>query len=144
MANTVFTYGMSGIAGAINLASDTLKAALLMSNNDAAATEDAQFLSGLTLDECDGAGYARLTVTATLTASTGGANAAKLDIADLTFPLVGASTRAIVGILFYKHVGADTGNIPILYIDTAPGFPLTPNGADINVVIAAGGLLTLG
>jgi hypothetical protein len=144
MANTVFTYGKSGIGGAINLATDTIKAALLMSNNNAAATEDAQFLTNLTLDECNGSGYARITLTTpTVTPDTTN-NKGVWDMDNIIFVLVGTSTRTVTGILIYKHVGADSANIPIAYIDTATGLPITPNGSSITVSIAAGGLITIG
>ena len=142
MANVVFTYGKSGVLGAINLATDTIKAALLMSNNTVSASgQDAQFLSSLTLDECDGSGYSRQTLSVTVSAETA-SDKGKVDAVDLTFSLVGASTRTVTGVLFYKHVGADSANIPILYMDTATGLPLTPSGADINFIFAAAGLFT--
>lgn len=143
MANFVFTYAKSGVLGSMNLASDTIKMALLMSNNGVASGIDAQHLSDLSLDECDGAGYARQTLTTGVFAETG-SDSGKFDADDVTFPLVAASTRDVTGVLIYKHVGADSSNIPILFLDTIPGLPLTPSGADINFLVSAAGLITLG
>jgi hypothetical protein len=145
MANTVFTYGKSAILGTASLAVDTIKAALLMTDNNAAATEDATFLSGLTLDECDGSNYARVTLANCTVSAVTASNLGKFDCDDFTFPTVGAGTRNISGILIYKHVGADSANIPLFYIDTpAAGLPLTASGADIVVAVHANGVATLG
>lgn len=57
------------------------------------------------------------------------------DANDVTFPSVtaGAAAEALV---IYKEVnsGDQTQNIPLVFIDTATGLPITPNGGDIIIV----------
>lgn len=57
------------------------------------------------------------------------------DAGDVTFPSVTAGS-AIEAIVIYKEVNAgdQTQNIPIVFIDTATGLPITPNGGDIIIV----------
>jgi hypothetical protein len=57
------------------------------------------------------------------------------DANDVTFPLVTAGS-AIEALVIYKEVsGVDqTQNIPLVFIDTATGLPITPNGGDIIIV----------
>jgi len=65
------------------------------------------------------------------------------DGADLTFATVtGASAEAIV--LYRKNAGANTTWPLIAYIDTGvTGLPVTPNGGNITVTWAAGGIFSL-
>lgn len=61
------------------------------------------------------------------------------DADDVTFVSVAAGS-AIEAIVVYREVSAgdQTQNIPIAYIDTATGLPITPNGGDIIVVFDNG------
>ncbi len=57
------------------------------------------------------------------------------DANDVTVPSVTAGA-AIEALVIYKEVSAgdQTQNIPLVFIDTATGLPITPNGGDIIVV----------
>jgi hypothetical protein len=64
-----------------------------------------------------------------------------VDMADFAFTSV--TGDGIDSLNWYKDT-ADPSTSPLaIYIDTATGLPCTPNGANINVVLAAGGLLDL-
>ena len=54
-----------------------------------------------------------------------------LDAADITFSAVSGS--AIGAIILYKDTGSAASSPLILYLDTATGLPITPNGGDIIV-----------
>lgn len=61
-----------------------------------------------------------------------------LNADDFAFPTVsGVQSEAIV---FYVDTGDPATSRLWLYIDTATGLPVTPNGLDINVVLNASGI----
>jgi len=63
-----------------------------------------------------------------------------IDFADFTFSTVtGASCESLC---FHLETGTDGTSTFWLFIDTATGLPITPNGGDINVVLNASGLFT--
>lgn len=64
-----------------------------------------------------------------------------VDFNDFTFTLVsGASCESLT---FCLETGTDATSTFWLFIDTATGLPVTPNGGDINVVLNASGLYQL-
>ncbi len=64
-----------------------------------------------------------------------------LDMADFAFTTV--TGDPFESLVWYYDTGTEADSPLAVYIDTATGLPCTPNGANINVVIAAGGLLDL-
>lgn len=127
-------------AGEVDLDGGDIRAALLMSNTTAGTERDKATLSAFTaLDECNGAGYARVALTSKTVTKDTVNHRGQIDAADVTFSLVGASTRQVVAVLIYKHMGADGVNVPLCYIDNLTGFPCTPNGADIYIQWASAG-----
>lgn len=68
---------------------------------------------------------------------------AEFDAADIVFSAVVAQ-NAIVAYVIYKDVdGTDANAIPIMFVDSATGLPLTPNGSDITITWNAQGILQL-
>lgn len=58
------------------------------------------------------------------------------DCNDIVFPsVVGATSEAL---LIVKHTGADATDTLLVYIDTATGLPITPNGGDLRFVVDNG------
>lgn len=144
MTSVWHAYGAAGLMnGSIDLDTSTLKAALLMTNTTA-DTEDVQYLSGFTtLDEMDGTGYARVTLTGGTVSGDTTNHRGEVTFSDIRFSGVGAGTRQVQGVLIYKHVGADSANVPIAYLDgdSAGVLPFTANGGDIVIASPAEGLL---
>jgi len=145
MANFAFTNAKRAIlAGEINLATDDIRVLIVMTNTTADTDDgtgmDAALLSAITLDEADGSGYVRelLGSGAAVTADNTN-NRGEFDASDITFDSLIQGTRQFQAIIVYKHVGADSANIPIAYIDD--GFPLWGNGADLTVSWNAEGIL---
>ena len=145
MANFAFTEAKRALlAGEINLATDDLRVLIGMTNTTADVDDgtgiDAATLSAITLDEADGSGYVReqLGSGAAVTADNGN-NRGEFDASDITFPSLVQGTRQFQALIVYKHVGADSSNVPIAYIDD--GFPLWGNGADLTVQWNAQGIL---
>ena len=64
-----------------------------------------------------------------------------VDAADVTF--TGVSGASIESYTYYKDSGV-AGTSPLcIYIDSATGLPLTPNGGDITITHAAGGIVDI-
>jgi hypothetical protein len=119
-----------------------LRVALLMAGNNAASVRDtASLLTHITLDESDSSNYARQALASeALTADTANDRIELTASANVWTSL--AVGGAITGALVYKHVGADSANIPLAYYDDG-GFPQTPTGLDFTVTWSSEGLLQL-
>lgn len=64
------------------------------------------------------------------------------DADDITFSAV-AAQNAIVAYLIYRHVTNDADSVPVFFIDTATGLPITPNGSDIQIQFPAEGIMNI-
>ena len=121
--------------GSIDLreAGDDIRVALVMSNTTADTDQDQALMSGFAvLDECDGANYVRKALANQAVNEDDPNNRAEFVADNIVWTALGAGTRSNVGMIIYKHVGADAVNIPIVYISTG-GFPFNGNGSDITV-----------
>ncbi len=64
------------------------------------------------------------------------------DINDYVFGAVSGDQSEFV--VYYKHTGVEsTSRLLFLFVDGMTGMPVTPNGGDINVTIAAAGLVEI-
>lgn len=135
MASQIFNVAKAGLlSGAIDLDSNTIKAALLMTNTTADTDNDAiSFVGDFgTLDECDAAGYARVSLGSKVVNQDNTNDRGAFDAADSSFTgLGGDATRDIQGVLIYKHVTNDADSIPIAFIDFTSDIPKTATQIDI-------------
>lgn len=70
-------------------------------------------------------------------------SAGKVDCADFTFTAVSGATAE--ELTLYKSTGTNsTSPLCVNYDTFSSGMPVTPNGGDINVVVNASGLITVG
>ncbi|HXJ31384.1 MAG TPA: hypothetical protein VNG35_12135 [Gemmatimonadales bacterium] len=140
MANALFSPGREGfLLGEIDYDTAVIKVALVRSYTFSASHK---FVSDVT-----GASGVLHATSAALASKTGTSGTA--DAADITFtaPAANASGHS----LLYFQSSAVTGGADvaasaqrlIAWVDTGTGLPVTPNGADINVVFNASGLFTL-
>jgi hypothetical protein len=115
---------------------------LVMSNTTADTDQDALTISGIgTLDEYNGATYARITCTGETVTRDDANNRAEFDVADFSWATLGVGTRQAVGMILYRFVdGTAANDIPIAYIDSG-GFPFDGNGGAVNVTVNAEGIL---
>lgn len=67
---------------------------------------------------------------------------AEFDATDAVFSAVVAQ-NAIVAYVIFKFITDDASSIPIMFVDSATGLPLTPNGSDITITWDAQGILQL-
>lgn len=88
--------------------------------------------------------YSRQALTGETTSQDDANDRAEFDAADVTFSSVSrAGSETVVAFVVYKHVTADSDSIPIAFVDSATGLPLTPNGSDITIAWNAEGILQL-
>lgn len=126
MANNLFDKGREGFLGSASVAAihwlnDTMSFFLLDN------TYTANFTSHGNLNDVTAGARRSGPVTIANKTSTGGA----ADGDDIRFNSVtGAQVVAILG---YKNTGTESTSTLILWIDTATGLPITPNGGDIIV-----------
>lgn len=123
MANGLFVKGIEALMqGQINLVSDTIKVTLVDLADYTADLAAHDFINDVP------AGARVATATLASKSVTGGA----FDAADVTFPAVtGDQSEALV---IWKDSGTESTSPMIMYIDTATGLGVTPNGGDISVV----------
>lgn len=121
MANTIYDSARKAfLEGQLNMLTDTIKVIAVDTGAYTVNTATHQFLSDIPSG-------ARVTPAVELVnkSTAGGA----FDADDVIFPAVtGASIETVI---IYKDTGTDTTSPLILYIDTATGLPVTPNGGEI-------------
>src|SRR5687767_1617663 len=118
--------------GALNFATQDMRIMLVMTNTTADTDQDVEFVSGIgTLDEMNGTNYARLALASEAVNEDAANNRAEFDATDAVFTNLGAGTRAVAGIVLYRHVTTDADSPLIAYIDS--GFPYTANGATLTI-----------
>jgi hypothetical protein len=120
MANKLYPKGAEKILGAVNLSTDTIKAALLSDAYTYSAAHE--FLSDVSATVIGTA------VTLTSKSITGGV----FDSADPVFALVAPGSNAKFVALFVDTGVAGTSSLLYL-VDTATGLPMATNGGDITV-----------
>jgi hypothetical protein len=70
-------------------------------------------------------------------------SSATFDSSDITFASVAAGST-LTGVLLIRLIGnASNNSLPVCYLDTATGLPVTPNGGNISVTWDSAGIFTL-
>lgn len=129
------------LTGAIDLDTDDIRAALLSTNTTADTETDKEFMNLFTtLDEFNGAGYARVALTSEAVNQDAGNNRAEFDAADTAWAALSNGTRLIQGCLLYKHVTNDADSIPIFYM---PYTAFNPGGSVLTNEWGAEGIAWL-
>jgi hypothetical protein len=94
--------------------------------------------------ELTSTGYARQALAGEATSQDDANDRAEFDANDVTFSAVSqAAAETVIGWVVFKFITDDAGSIPIIFVDTATGLPLTPNGSDITITWNAEGILQL-
>lgn len=126
-------------------AAQTYRVALLMTNTSLAAAgqEDVATVAAFTtLDESNGAGYGRQTLTGVVITADNPGNRALFDANDSLFAALGQGTRNLAGALLFRFVTADADSVPVAWFDAAP-FPFAANGLDLTLRWNAVGIIAL-
>lgn len=118
-----------------------VRAALVMSNTTADTEVDAEFMAAFTtLDEYDGASYARVALTTEAWAAVLASDRFKFSNDPIVWAALGVGSRQAVGIILYLHVTNDTDSKPLMYIN-GTGFPFDGNGEDVTYTPHADGTM---
>lgn len=136
MASGFFTKAFSGMNGAVDLDTDTLKLMLIKSGYS--FDPDQTDVTTLAASECDATNYAggfggggRKTVTVTSQQNNTN-NEYDWAIADLTWTaLGGAANNTLIGAALIKEITNDAGSLPIAYFEFGSSF--TTNGSDVTL-----------
>lgn len=134
MGNFTYTKAFRKLAiGSYDFVNDDLRALLVMTGTTADTEEDVEFLADFTtLDECDETpNYARQVLGSKVVNDDLPNDRAEFDAANTVFGSLGAATRQNQAGIIYKHVGADSINEPLFYIDQG-GFPFDGTGTDVT------------
>ena len=111
----------------------TLDVKIVMSNTTCDTERDKLTLSGFTtIDECDGSGYADLTLASKTVTRDDTNNRVEFDAANITYPTLGVGARDSVGLLIYEDKGGgDATSVPLAYVE----FPTaeTHDGSDFPI-----------
>lgn len=120
MANKFYPKGAEKLLGSLDLATDTIKAALLSDSYTYSASHE--FLSDIS------ASVLSTAQTLASKAVTGGA----FDAADAVYTAVASGANATY-VAIYKDTGT-AGTSPLIWlVDNATGLPMATNGGDITV-----------
>lgn len=133
MANAIYNKAKeSFLSGTLNLTSGTYKAILI---------DTADYTFSAAHDYLDDvAGAARVATSPALSSIT--VTNGIFDAADVVFTAVTGDTAE--AIIVYKDSGVESTSQLVCYIDSASaGLPITPNGTNILVVWAGGGVFQL-
>lgn len=136
MSNALYDVARAGLLrGEINWITDTIYCVLVKSGTSNTVTSPSATMEDITNPQRDYGteGSEGVQLQGRAVTSNGAA-----DGLPVTFTNVGAagigSADAIGAIVLYKHTGADDSlNIPILWLDTATGLPITPNTGSIII-----------
>jgi len=128
------------LTGGLNWAALDIRMMLVMTNTTADTQEDVNFLSEITtLDEYDGSGYSRQALaTESVDEDLTNNRAEAKSATPVAWTTVGAGTRSAQAAIQYIHVGAESANIPLAFIDSG-GFPFNGSGSNINANMNAEG-----
>lgn len=130
-------------AGAIDLSTDTIKAALVRPTTTCAADVDAKFVADFaTLDETEVSGYARQTL-ASVAIVDPGTGTVTVEADDVDFGVLEEGFGdTIGGVLLYIDNGSAAADVPLAFIDSVDpasiSFPYLPIGSQFVVEWLAG------
>lgn len=141
MANFVFNSFRNGILGAhatrVDLDADTIKA-IFIDHTDYTPVVGDDFISDFTGTSVPAA---QASCPSLANKTIGSVGVGIFDADNTVFTtLTGDQVESLV---LFKATGTDATSDTICRWDTATGLPLTPNGADVTIAWAAGGILTV-
>lgn len=138
MANALYVAFRNGVLGShatrVDLDADTIKVALIDHGTDTPAPTTDDFYNDIS------AGLVGSLSSALTSKTIGTVAAGVFDSDNVTFSAVSGNSVESVNML--KDTGNPATSDLIAYYDTATGLPVTPNGGDIVVTVAAGGWFT--
>lgn len=141
---TSFAYNLAKqkmLTGQIDLDTDDIRSLLVMTNTTADTEDDVEFISQFTtLDEFNGAGYARVALAGEAVNADVANARAEFDANDTAFAALSNGTRSIAAIMLFKFVVDDTQSIPICYLNFSS---FNPGGGVLTCEWSAEGIMWL-
>lgn len=124
MANSLYESGRAGfLTGSVDWDTNTFALYLIDHGTDTPNVSTDDNVDDLLVG-------ARIGGKGTMTTSTPGAGVA--DATDVTLTAVSGASAESINI--FKDTGVESTSTLVVYIDTATGLPVTPNGGNINIV----------
>lgn len=122
-------------------AGDDMRIIMCMTNTTADTDVDVDNTGSYTLDEMDGANYARKTCDNQTVSTDDASDRAEFDFDDVVYTSLGNGTRQAQGILIHEFITDDAGSFPLAWIDFSS--IINPGGSTLTIVINAEGAVQL-
>jgi len=141
MASKIYNKALARMLTDFLVTSHDVRAILVMTNTTVDTEIDAiDYIDDFTtLDEMDGANYARAALANEAAAEDDTNDRGEFDADNITWTSLGAGTRAIQGVLLYEHVTNDTDSEPIAFIEFAS--TVTADGSNFQIQWSDEGIL---
>lgn len=146
MASHLFNNAKSRLMKAdldLDEAGDDMRAILCMTNTTADTQNDGIVnTSGITtLDEMDGANYARVALANQVVNLDDANDRAEWDADDMVFAALGNGTRQVQGVLIHEFVTSDAASFPFVWVEFAS--TVNPGGSTFTVAWNSEGIVQL-
>lgn len=129
------------MSGDMDLNGDDMRLILVMTNTTADTDVDADNTSGYTLDEMDGANYARVALANEAVNTDDTNDRAEFDADDVTISSLGNGTRQMQGALIHEHITNDAGSFPLCFVEFSS--TINPGGSTFTIQWNAEGIVQL-
>lgn len=125
-------------SGDMDLNADDMRLILCMTNTTADTDVDADNTSGYTLDEMDGANYARQNLANEAVNVDDANDRAEFDADDVQIASLGNGTRQMQGALIHEFITNDAGSFPFVFVEFAA--TINPGGSTFTIAWNAEGI----
>lgn len=129
------------MSGDMDLNADDMRLVLCMTNTTADTDVDADNTGTYTLDEMDGANYARQALANEAVNVDDANDRAEFDADDVTINSLGNGTRQMQGFLIHEHITNDAGSFPLCWGDFSS--TINPGGSNFTIAWNAEGIVQL-
>lgn len=142
MASFVYTPSLARMGrGGFDWVGQDIRVMLVMSNTTADTDQDLENPADIgTLDEMDGANYARKAAANEADSVDDPNNRLELSFDPITWTALGNGTRAVVGAVIFQFVTNDADSLLIAFVDLGT---INPGGADFTVTCNAQGIIQI-
>lgn len=122
-------------------AGDDMRLVLCMTNTTADTDVDSDNTGDYTLDEMDGANYARQTLDNQVVNTDDANDRAEFDADDVSIASLGNGTRQMQGALIHEHITNDAGSFPLAWIEFSS--TINPGGSTFTISWNAEGIVQI-
>jgi hypothetical protein len=129
------------MSGDMDLNSDDMRLFLLMTNTTFDTDVDSDNTADYTLDEMDGANYARQTLANEAVNTDDTNDRAEFDADDVSIAALGNGTRQMQGAGIHEFITNDAGSFPLCWIEFAA--TVNPGGSTFSIQFNAEGIVQL-